>query len=497
MRHHWTPLSVVLCAVLAMPALAQQDAVHWHQDLESAKAVAKESGRLVLVHFWTPTCGPCLALEQNVFNQPGVAAALEAQYVPVKLNADENSATAQWFGITRVPTDVVVTPDGQLVGKLVSPPTPAGYVAEVTSLASKYASRSGQAYAKAAAEAPVQPQINSAYARLQVATNTPLAIAPPGADANKGLNPFVAPSLATPNPASANPSPTNTMAAGFPTAGQPATSPIAAPAPNAAATGPSSSPATINSPYPAPVAATPVAAMNRYSQPSQPPIAPVAPGPAAVAPSQVSNPYISATTSAPVVPQAPPMQPVSPMQTTPIGAANGMPQLGAPNSAVAPPFAATSPLAAGAVPPEGVLPTGTAPVGTVPDPRQLPPGAPPLAFDGYCPVSMRNSWKWISGNPQFGIVHLGRTYWFAGSEEQKQFWTDPNRYTPALSGMDPVLAIDHQQQVPGRREHSIDYDGMFYMFAGEATLQQFTANPQRYSAGVRQAMNIPRGRLVR
>jgi protein disulfide-isomerase len=127
----------------------------------------------------------------------------------------------------------------------------------------------------------------------------------------------------------------------------------------------------------------------------------------------------------------------------------------------------------------------------------LPPGAPPLGFDGYCPVSMRNSWKWTAGNPQFGIVHLGRTYWFAGPEEQKQFWTDPARYAPALSGMDPVLAIDHKQQVPGKREHSIDYDGLFYMFASEATLQQFTASPQRYAAGVRQAMGIPRGRLVR
>jgi YHS domain-containing protein len=110
---------------------------------------------------------------------------------------------------------------------------------------------------------------------------------------------------------------------------------------------------------------------------------------------------------------------------------------------------------------------------------------------------MRNSWKWVAGDPRYGVVHRGHTYWFAGAAEQKQFWTDPDRYTPALSGMDPVLKIDHQQDVPGRREHSLDYDGMFYMFASEATLQQFTANPQRYSTSVRQAMGVPRGRLVR
>jgi YHS domain-containing protein len=63
--------------------------------------------------------------------------------------------------------------------------------------------------------------------------------------------------------------------------------------------------------------------------------------------------------------------------------------------------------------------------------------------------------------------------------------------------MDPVLAVDHQQQVAGKREHSLDYDNLFYMFSSEATLQQFTANPQRYAVSVRQAMGIPRGRLVR
>src|SRR5438270_8337492 len=91
MRHNWSLIVVILGLLLATPAWAQE-AIHWHNDLESAKVMAKETGRLVLVHFWTPTCGPCMALEQNVFNQPGVASALETQFVPVKLNADENTA---------------------------------------------------------------------------------------------------------------------------------------------------------------------------------------------------------------------------------------------------------------------------------------------------------------------------------------------------------------------------------------------------------------------
>jgi YHS domain-containing protein len=67
-----------------------------------------------------------------------------------------------------------------------------------------------------------------------------------------------------------------------------------------------------------------------------------------------------------------------------------------------------------------------------------------------------------------------------------------------LAGIDPVLAIDHRQSVPGLREHSLDYDNQFYFFSSEATLQQFTASPQRYADGVRQAMGLaPTGSQVR
>jgi YHS domain-containing protein/thiol-disulfide isomerase/thioredoxin len=457
MRHYWLPLILVLSALLAMPARAQQEAVHWHNDLESAKVVAKETGRLILVHFWTTSCGPCMALNQNVFNQPGVANALETQFVPVKLNADENTATATWFGITRVPTDVIITPDGQMVAKLISPPTPAAYVAEVTAAAGKYAAKSGQAYAKAAAAAPVQPQINAAYANLQMPPSTIPAIDPQQQQPQQ--------QLPGPNPASVPFVTQNPLAhgkhhrAGLGAADTASTNPQAA------------SPQVVMNP--AAIAA---------SQPSPPPIGPMTAVPAG-APNQTANPYLALNTSSLPVSQPPVTPMISPQQTTPIGAASSTLPTG------------------GAFVPQASVPVassgGSAQYAGAPDSRQLPPGAPPLGFEGYCPVTMRNSWKWVKGDPRWGVVHRGRTYWFAGADEQKQFWTDPDRYTPALSGIDPVLAIDHQQQVPGKREHSLDYDGLFYMFASEATLQQFTANPQRYAAGIRQAMGIPRGRLVR
>lgn len=226
---------------------------------------------------------------------------------------------------------------------------------------------------------------------------------------------------------------------------------------------------------------------------AQPPITPIEPP--AAPPTQIGNPYLAATATPPQ-PQAatqPPMmaqQPALPSpQSQPVLPTNRVGYAAAPVSP-----APVSPIAPTLANPAAPASSGLA---AATDSHQLPPGSPPLAFEGYCPVSMRNQWKWVPGNPQYGIVHLGRTYWFAGPEEHKQFWTDPTRYAPAMSGNDPVMAIDHQQQIEGKREHSLDYDGLFYLFASEATLQQFAANPAKYAAGVRQAMGLPRGRLVR
>lgn len=473
MRLHRLVASVLLVFLLTA-SVSAQEAMHWHNDLESAKTMARTSGRLVLVHFWTPSCGPCMALNQNVFNQPGVASAIETQFVPVKLNADENSATASSFGITRVPTDVIITPDGQVVAKLISPPTPAAYVAELTAAAGKYTGRSGQAFAMAAQRAPVQPQINSAYANLQVSPTAAPAI-----------DPFQSqqPSAAGGVTAAAVPFGNNPLGLGKqqPAAGTmgysglaTGTSPV--PSQQAAAYPGASSASQVASPY--------LSATTAALQPSLPPINTSATPPAAP-PSQIANPYMSVTAPAAAAPAQPALPKAPPMITSPSAYDNSTLRANVPASPAVPP--AAPPAATAAAPA----------VNAVPDVSKLPPGSPPLAFEGYCPVTMRNHWKWVAGDYRYGVVHRGHTYWFAGPEEQKQFWADPDRYTPALSGMDPVLALDHQQQVPGKREHSLDYDGMFYMFASEATLQQFTANPQRYASNVRQAMGIPRGRLVR
>ena len=126
-------LAIVVC--LPSSLRAETIGVAWRSNLDAAKIEAAQSGRLLLLHFWTQSCAPCKMLDQNVLSQPQVGAAVERDYVPVKIDADASPALAHMFHIDRVPTEVVLTPQGNIVATLSTPDNPDAYVAQLENLA--------------------------------------------------------------------------------------------------------------------------------------------------------------------------------------------------------------------------------------------------------------------------------------------------------------------------------------------------------------------------
>ena len=52
-------------------------------------------------------------MENDLRNQPGAVAALEANFVPVKINYDYYPNTAKQYGVTRLPTTVILAPNAR------------------------------------------------------------------------------------------------------------------------------------------------------------------------------------------------------------------------------------------------------------------------------------------------------------------------------------------------------------------------------------------------
>jgi protein disulfide-isomerase len=355
---------------MASAAVAQPSAVRWQWNLETAKQIAAQSNRLVLVHFWAEWCVPCQAMERTVFSRPEVAAALEREYVPCRLNLDQFPSTANQYGVTKIPTDVILTPQGQLIARFVGAADASQYLDRIGRVAAARHGDPSQMVAQIPGGPPTGP-------------GGP-AINPQG-DATTG---------------------------GFCRTNSPIP------------TSPQFSP--VNPPY---------AAQPSYPGPAQGPQAPVG-------------------TQAQLGPQA---------------------QIGA-QAPMGPQGVAGSQGGNQRSPPPGSPGTSLQRQPAV----GLPPGSPPLALDGYCPVQLTENERWVLGDRRWGAIHEGRTYLFAGPEEQSRFLADPTHYAPVFSGDDVVKLVDEGKRIQGSRLHGAWFHGKVYLFVGEGSYQQFDKNPFRY-----------------
>jgi len=159
-----TLLANVLAGFLVAGALhpvSAQTQIRWLQDLPQAQQIARQEGRLLLIHFYSDSCPRCRRLEQIVFPYGEVCRAMAANYVPVIVNGDRDRATAGQFQVDAWPTDVIADAQGRIIYKTVSPQDPARYAQLLNAVAADF--RATMAPVAAANQSP-PPGPAAAYA---------------------------------------------------------------------------------------------------------------------------------------------------------------------------------------------------------------------------------------------------------------------------------------------------------------------------------------------
>lgn len=455
--------------------------IEWLGNLDEARGIAARSQRLVLLHFYSDTCPPCRLLERNVFPVPEVAVAVQQAYVPVKINTAHHPDLTQLYHISSIPTDVIVDAQGKELSRTISPPDPARYVRMLEGAAG--------AYFASLPRGPENPAALEGWPPSRSAYNTSpgLPASPAGLVAHP---PGVAPSIETPPYAETLPD----------TIG-PATAP----------TGPAMQAPTYQQPTYGQYEESSVYAVD------QPVTTRPAPGAIAFSPAQSAsafppppegyptnlpgitvNPYVGERTAA--APQAPTAGLVAASAAeretyAPLAAAPSPSSPGVPGYArdwaqpAAPQLTAAAPEPAAALEPAATLePVATAaPSRSRPADVTLGGSGVQIGLDGYCPVTLMSQGDWVRGSRQWGAIHRGRTYLFASAEAQQQFLGDPDAYSPALSGYDPVEFRRSGRLVSGNRRHGIVHFGQMFLFANEQSLAEFKASPDEYIHSIREA----------
>ncbi len=126
-------LSLLTAAAITMTAGSYAQAeIAWQTNLRAAHSQAKADGKLLLLHFYTDNCSWCERLEEGSFRAPQVGEAVQKDFVPVKVHASRNPKLTEMFKVTKFPTDVIVSTNGDVLSHSVSPQLPDKYVAMLT-----------------------------------------------------------------------------------------------------------------------------------------------------------------------------------------------------------------------------------------------------------------------------------------------------------------------------------------------------------------------------
>ena len=222
---------------------------------------------------------------------------------------------------------------------------------------------------------------------------------------------------------------------------------------------------------------SPYADLNVPATATKPVAAPVAPQ--MTAPAEQPGPSFAA--AAPLQPAAAPAMPAVDPSSPYANVFRGQPAPA--NLSVSP---ATTPTMHVADPAAAAAPMQTAAAPQA-------PSNPPLGLDGYCPVELVEHKRWVKGDARWGAIHNGRTYLFSGLEQQQRFLPNGDVYAPVMSGGDPVVAIDHNQQVEGKREYGVFYNRRIYLFSDPGSRDRFSRSPERYNVETLQARRTAPG----
>ncbi|MGB8854639.1 MAG: hypothetical protein WCC69_13875 [Pirellulales bacterium] len=487
-------LAVVAAALL--PSAAQA-AVQWHSDLATAKAAAAASGRPVLTVFTAGWTGAPDAASPAVLGSPESEALISACFEPVRIDVDAQPALTKELGISHVPSACIIAADDTVLSKFELPGTTPEFVAAAAKAAQAAATHRTSVNEQSDLRIRVSPVSepaggNAFAARSPAAT----AGAPGAAPAAPGSISLVTAKVrelsdfANDDPPAAG-SGFRTVAPQAVAAGQlPASgTPTLPPQPEASfARSPAGWPTeTAASPLTQPALPTPA----QPAVPNRPAVEPAASALAQAAPAASSSPWLSAAPSTAAAAVPAPAAPLIPDATAPAEPPKSLssqflaamqkpftfwqksPEIPKPSAgatATPPTMPPARPLALGAVPTTPAAATDAA------DSY----GSMPVGLEGYCPVTLAEKGQWTEGRAQWGARHRGRTYLFAGEEQQRAFLADPDRYAPALSGDDPVLACDKGTSAPGQRRYGVTYQSRMYLFSSPETRSQFAANPNRY-----------------
>jgi thiol:disulfide interchange protein len=98
-----------------LPETAFSKDIRW-QSFADGMARGKSENKRVFLHFYAEWCAACKIMEDKTFKDPGVIAALNKDYVPVKVDVDRNRKISEMFKIKVLPDTWFIKGNTEIIG---------------------------------------------------------------------------------------------------------------------------------------------------------------------------------------------------------------------------------------------------------------------------------------------------------------------------------------------------------------------------------------------
>jgi thiol:disulfide interchange protein len=109
-RHVWLiPLSLVIFLVTTVPA---SEIINW-RSYKEGMVLSKIEKKKVYLHFYADWCGFCRKMAKDTFQDSSVVAYLNSNFIPVRVNTDNEQQTAANYGVAGLPFNVFLTDRGE------------------------------------------------------------------------------------------------------------------------------------------------------------------------------------------------------------------------------------------------------------------------------------------------------------------------------------------------------------------------------------------------
>ncbi len=104
-------LAALLFVGTAAPR-AEAAAITWFRDLDKASELAKKTNQPMMIEFWADWCAACKVMEEKIYTDPKLVAAVSEKIIPVRIHFDLQQDLARKYNVPALPYMVFTDSNG-------------------------------------------------------------------------------------------------------------------------------------------------------------------------------------------------------------------------------------------------------------------------------------------------------------------------------------------------------------------------------------------------